>query len=107
MPLTHIICWGTLVSTLSPLKQQSKLTYLHISGTRVSDLSPLQGKKLEGLIFRGTQVSDVSVIKDMPLTGIGIDFKPERDTELLRSIKTLQTINDKNVAEFWKEAGIE
>ena len=32
-----------------------------------------------------------------------IDFKPERDAEILRSIKTLETINDKPAAEFWKE----
>ena len=39
----------------------------------------------------------------MPLTNVRCDFKPYRDTELLRSIKTLETINDKPAAEFWKE----
>src|SRR5262249_54479205 len=28
---------------------------------------------------------------------------PERDTEVLRSLRELQTINDKPAAEFWKE----
>ncbi len=41
--------------------------------------------------------------KDMPLKELGCDFKPERDTEILRSIKTLETINGKPAAEFWKE----
>jgi hypothetical protein len=31
------------------------------------------------------------------------DFKPERDPEILRSIKTLATINGKPAKEFWKE----
>ena len=31
------------------------------------------------------------------------DFKPERDTDIVRSIKTLETINGKPVAEFWKD----
>ena len=32
------------------------------------------------------------------------DFKFERDAEILRSIKTLETINEKPAAQFWKEA---
>ena len=39
----------------------------------------------------------------MPLEDLYLDFKPERDTDILRSIKTLKTINRKPVAEFWKE----
>jgi hypothetical protein len=32
-----------------------------------------------------------------------ISFSAVRDAKLLRSIKTLQKINDNPVAEFWKE----
>jgi hypothetical protein len=32
------------------------------------------------------------------------DFKPERDSAILRSIPTLKTINDKPAGEFWKKA---
>jgi hypothetical protein len=39
----------------------------------------------------------------MPLKELFCDFKPERDTEVLRSIKTLETINGKPAGEFWKE----
>jgi hypothetical protein len=39
----------------------------------------------------------------MPLTNLRCDFKCERDTAILRSIKTLKTINDKPAAAFWKE----
>jgi len=39
----------------------------------------------------------------MPLKELWCDFQPERDAEILRSIKTLETINGKPAAEFWKE----
>jgi hypothetical protein len=39
----------------------------------------------------------------MPLEDLYGDFKPERDTELLHSIKTLEKINDKPASEFWKQ----
>jgi len=45
----------------------------------------------------------LSPLKDLPLTNIECDFQPERDAEILRSIKTLETINGKPAAEFWKE----
>jgi hypothetical protein len=39
----------------------------------------------------------------MPLNVLGCDFKPERDKEILRSIKTLESINGKPAADFWRE----
>jgi hypothetical protein len=39
----------------------------------------------------------------MPLTRIRLSFRPEHDTELVRSLTTLQFINEKPAAEFWKE----
>jgi hypothetical protein len=58
------------------------LTHLHLAGTKLTDLSPL---------------------KAMPLRELWCDIKPERDAEILRSIRTLETINGKPVKEFWKE----
>jgi hypothetical protein len=37
------------------------------------------------------------------LKALTLDFKPDRDSGLLRSIKTLETINGKPASEFWKE----
>jgi serine/threonine-protein kinase len=102
MRLNFLDCMRTKVSDLSPLKGMP-LTVLQCNGTSISDLSPLRGMPLTTLWFQNTQVSDPSLIKDMPLKNLFLDFKPERDTELLRSIKTLETINDKPAAEFWKE----
>jgi hypothetical protein len=40
----------------------------------------------------------------MPLKTLHCDFKPERDADALRSFKTLEQINGKPAAEFWKDA---
>jgi hypothetical protein len=69
----------------------------------VSDLSSLRGLKLSSLHFWNTQVTDLSPLRGMPLKHLSCDFKPERDAALLRAIKTLETINRKPAADFWKE----
>ena len=61
-------------------------------------------KKLGRLSIAGSKVTDLSLLKEMPLKELTFDFKPERDVEVLRSIKTLETINGKPVAQFWKDA---
>jgi len=122
MPLMHLRCTATKVANLTPLEGMN-LTELQIEETLVSDLTPLKGMQLASIAFSGTPVSDISplqgmplqylicsqhvsdfsVIKQMPLKYLYLDFKPERDTELVRSITTLETINNKPAAEFWKE----
>ena len=39
----------------------------------------------------------------MPLKNLHLDFSPDRDTKLLRSIQTLETINDKPAADFYEQ----
>jgi hypothetical protein len=102
MKLTNLYCNGAPVSDLSPL-QGMPLLALAIPRTRVSDLSPLRGMPLTYLYVAETPVSDLSVLKGMPLKFLACDFEPERDADLLRSLKTLNTINRKPAAEFWKE----
>jgi serine/threonine protein kinase len=100
--LTFLNCGGTRVTDLSPLKGM-KLESLRVWGTQVSDLSPLKDAKLMYLSCKNTQVTDLSVLKQMPLKELRCDFKPERDAEILRSIKTLEKINGKPAKEFWAE----
>jgi len=102
MPLTELICTGTKVADLSPLKGM-KLTLLHCKQTPIADLSPLKGMKLTNLHCELTKVSDLSPLKDMPLKDLGCDFKPDRDAEILRALKTLETINGKPIREFWND----
>jgi len=103
MPLTELWFVNTKVSDLSPLKG-APLTFMIFAGAPVADLSPLKGMALTVLGVNGTKVTDLSPLKDMPLKSLDCDFKFERDAELIRSIKTLATINDKPAAEFLKEA---
>ena len=67
---------------LACFKDSKKLTLLRIENTKVTDLSQLQG---------------------MPLQELNCDFRPERDADILRSIKTLEKINYKPAAEFWDQ----
>ena len=102
MPLLNLYIGETQVSDLTPLKGMP-LTDLWCSHTSISDLSPLQGMLLTELRCDHNNLIDLSPLKDMPLKAFFFDFKPERDTELLRSIKTLETINGKPAVEFWKD----
>jgi hypothetical protein len=79
------------------------LKLLNITETKVSDLSPLKGMPLETLWMEKTLVTDLSPLKDLPLKRIACDFQASRDGKILRAIKTLETINLKPVADFWKE----
>ncbi len=106
MPLTSLACTATRVSDLSPLKGMD-LAYLRCNGTGVRDLSPLRGLPLKTLVCNGTMVSDLSPLKNMPLKELGCDFKRFRDTETLRPIKSLEKINGKTAAGFWKEVDAE
>ncbi len=123
MPLTDLHCGGTQVSDLSPLRgmrlnvlcindtpvsdlsplKDMKLTEMRCGGTRVCDLSPLNDMKLTLLWCYRLRVPDLSLVRGMPLREIWCDFQPGRDAELLRSLKTLETINRKPARDFWKE----
>jgi Leucine-rich repeat (LRR) protein len=102
MPLTALTCPSTQVSDLAPLKD-IQLMALNLSNTPVSDLSPLKDMKLSTLICNNTKVTDLTPIKGMPLQTLYCDFKADRDAAILRSIKTLETINGKTAKAFWKE----
>ena len=43
------------------------------------------------------------MLQGMPLKELNCDFKPNRVAEILRSIKTLETINGKPSEEFWRQ----
>jgi hypothetical protein len=78
--------------------------HLFLQGTQVSDLSPLKEMKLAILHCQGAKVTDLSPLQGMPLKDLHCDFKPERDAEILRSIKTLEKINGKPAGGLLAEA---
>jgi hypothetical protein len=103
MKLKHLSCGETLVSDLSALRGIALEVFSVGYCRRVTDLSPLKGMPLQRLWWVGTAVSDTSPLQGMPLKEVLCDFQRERDAEFLRSFKTLEKINFKPAAEFWKE----
>ena len=93
---------NTPVSDLSPLKDMEMYS-LNISNTQVTDLSALKSGELHSLNCKSTAVSDLSPLKTLGLRELTCDFKPERDSAILRAMDSLERINGKQVAEFWKE----
>ncbi len=123
LPLTWLQCGNNPVKDLSPLRGM-KFRSLGLWWTSVTDLSPLAGMQVDALILAETAVTDLSPLKTVqmqrlevqgckiadfrPLQGLLLrevkgNFRPERDAEILRSMKSLEKINDKPTAEFWKE----
>jgi hypothetical protein len=49
-----------------------------------------------------TAVTDLGPLAGLPLRDLECDVGPERDTAILRGIQTLQRINGKPAALFWK-----
>ena len=100
-PLTALNVADTPVSSISALKGM-KLDAFFCERSSVADLSPLIDLPLSALDVSNTPVVDLSPIKKLPLKWLHCDFRPERDADIVRSIKSLVTINDKPVDDFWK-----
>jgi hypothetical protein len=106
MPLTNLFISGTLIQDLSRIKHH-KLKALGISGTKVSDLGPIRHMALEYLGARACPlITNFDAISRMALRSLTFDYKSERDIPLLKSIPTLERINDISRSDFWKKHGI-
>jgi hypothetical protein len=103
MKLTHLWFANTRVADLTPLRGMP-LVHLDFYAAPVSDLAPIKDMALTGLQCYDTRVTDLSPLAGMPLKGMFCNFTLERDTQLLRSLKALETINGKPVAESWRAA---
>jgi serine/threonine protein kinase/Leucine-rich repeat (LRR) protein len=123
MTLAVLDCSNTRVSDLSPLRDMP-LVYLGVSGTRVRDLSPVEGAPLLAVNCAGTHVADLAPLAGMQLTSLDAadapvtDLsplrllplqslwcnRPERDAELLLSIRSLQRVNGKPLNDLRKAA---
>jgi len=101
-PLKELNVADTPIEDLSPIAR-CPITDLYCERSRLSDLSPLKGHRIGALNIEGTPVSDLGALKNLPLQWLRLDFVAERDTELLRSIPTLRTVNDQPIDEFLRE----
>jgi serine/threonine protein kinase len=102
MPLRELRIPFTRVSDLTPLRRMP-LELLSLIDTPVTDLSPLKGMALRHLELRTANHCDLSPLRGMPLSRLWLSFQPEQDAEIVRSLKTLHSINGKPAADFWKE----
>lgn len=95
--------------TMQPTIGEGIVLSIAFISDHVTDISPLRAfTNLSFLECNGSEpekgmLSDLSPIKEMPLRMLSVDFKSDRHMELLRSIGTLETINLKSAADFWKE----
>jgi hypothetical protein len=90
------------VTDLSPL-QGMPLKDLGLNRTtQLKDLSPLKGMSLEILNLGGSAATDLSPLGEMTVKQLWLNYQPERDAEVLRSIKSLVRINGMSAPEFWK-----
>lgn len=103
MPLKYVSVYATSISDLSPLAG-APIEILECGNTSIADLTPIRGMKLKALYCSNSKVTEFSMVREMPLESIGATFDLARDSELLQSISTLRTINDKPAAEFWEDA---
>jgi len=96
--------WGACpADDLTPLKGMP-LTSLNLRRSPVSDLSPLSGMALTCLDIRDSRVKDISPLEGMPLKELSLS--PDRITTglaVIRSIKSLKTINGMPAATFWEK----
>lgn len=100
MPLTYLNIANTSISNLAPLAG-SPLSYFSCSNTHVDDLGPLAGAPLTTCHLRLSRVTDLSPLKGAPLTTLTCnDELIASHRDLLRGIKTLETINGRPAKEW-------
>jgi serine/threonine protein kinase len=107
LPLEQFDCTGNEVTDLSPLKKMLTLKYLSVANTQVTDISPLAELKLTSFHSHGAPVNDFAPLRDMPLIELTCEFRKPADFENFRGMTTLEKINGKSPAEFWKEVDVE
>jgi serine/threonine protein kinase len=102
MPLEDLRCQYCGIRDMKAL-QGMPLHSLEIHGNPITDLTPLADSPMQYLNIYKTAITDWSPLKTMrQLKMVSFDFDQERDSEILRSIPTLEIINDRSAEDFWK-----
>jgi serine/threonine protein kinase len=100
-PLSLSRCAGPL--RLDVVQSIPTLRSLDISGLPVADLNELKDLKLESLDFSDCKnVKDIEVLLTVPLKSVRCTFIPSY-AKVLKSIKTLETINGEDKDQFFKD----
>ena len=84
-------------ASLESLNALPALTSLNLLDcAQITDLSSISGLRLTTAHLKGTRVSNFDPLKQMPLVGLSLDYRPDRDREILLAIPTLEFINDQS-----------
>ena len=102
---------------LPEMAKLKRLKEIWLSGSKVSDLSPLIGTQLESVGIDKTLVQNLSPLVHLPLKSIVlstikpsldeveiVDFNPDKykNIELLKTIPTLEEIDMLSIEDFWE-----
>lgn len=102
MPLEDLRCQYCGLKDMEVLRGMPLHT-LEIHGNPITDLSPLANSPMQYLNIYKVPITDWNALKTMrQLKMVAFDFDKERDSEILRAIPTLEIINERSVADFWK-----
>jgi hypothetical protein len=66
-------------------------------------LVTIERHAVDGVIVSHHESDQPGAAQGNALKAIKVHIKPEHELAILRSMRTLETINDKPVAEFWKD----
>lgn len=89
----------TPVEDLSPLEGMP-LRRLEIQETNVKSIQPIASGALEYLAASQTPITDFSPLQGTPIQEVHLDYMPARDEAVLRSLRTLRTVNNRPLPEF-------
>lgn len=102
-PLLMIVLNDTPVTTLEPLRGM-RLQHIAFNQTKIVDLGPLEGMPLLYVSFRGaSKVASLVPLKGAPIEFLIGPIKPERDIDVLVSLKKLKEVNSTDIHKYWKQ----
>jgi hypothetical protein len=104
MPIRDLSIQHTPVEDLGPLAGMP-LRSLNCSDTGVREFTVLAGMPLIALYFDKTDVRDLSALSGLPLQILNwreYDYLRAEHRQIVQSIKTLEVINSRPAADFWR-----
>ena len=92
--LTDLAAYASNISNLSGLEAASNLDYLALGQNPISDLSPLAGLPLRGLVLPNCMVTDISPLSNLThIEELNLRGNPISDISPLGAIATLQSLD--------------
>ena len=92
--LTNLAAYARDISNLSGLEAASNLDYLALGQNPISDLSPLAGLPLRGLVLPDCMVTDISPLSNLThIEELNLRGNPISDISPLGAITTLHSLD--------------